>query len=257
MIIKKKKKKINNSINDVNVNDESKNINEQEESIDIEAVDAVKESKKKQKHNEDEESDFDTINLDEIDFEQREERRRGDRRRGYRRIDERNLVSRAHEEANLIKKQAQEDGYNDGIQNAKDDLIQFKDALNVFYQAKEDAYNKLTDDILSIAIMIAKKIIKTELETNKDAIITMISDVLGEVSKDERKITLMVSKRDVNQVKDRLGEIIKINNIEAKVNVIEDEELEEGGVIVKTSSGVVDASITSQLKLVEEALAMI
>ena len=105
--------------------------------------------------------------------------------------------------------------------------------------------------------MIAKKIIKTELETNKDAIITMISDVLGEVSKDERKITLIVSKRDVNQVKDRLGEIIKINNIEAKVNVIEDEELEEGGVIVKTSSGVVDASITSQLKLVEEALAMI
>ena len=85
----------------------------------------------------------------------------------------------------------------------------------------------------------------------------MINEVLGEVSKDEHKITLIVSKHDLNQVKDKLSVITKINNIEAKVNVIEDNEVVEGGVIVKTTSGVVDASITSQLKLVEEALLMI
>ena len=42
---------------------------------------------------------IDLFDLDNIDFKQRQERRRGDRRRGFRRIDDRNLISRAREEA--------------------------------------------------------------------------------------------------------------------------------------------------------------
>ena len=248
MIIKKKKKKLN---NDQNATFES---NQQNKTTDD---NKLKSNFVEEKTIDNDEDEFGGINLEEIDFEQREERRRGDRRRGYRRIDERNLVSRAHEEANLIKKQAFEDGYNEGVDSAKNDLAQFKEALNAFYQAKEDAYDKLSDDILSISLEIAKKIIKTELDTNKEAIINMINEVLGEISKDEHKITLIVSKHDLNQVKDKLGEIIKINNLEAKVNVIDDDEVAEGGVIVKTTSGVVYASISSQLKLVEEALSLI
>ena len=244
MIIKKKKKKLN---NDQNATFES---NQQNKTTDD---NKLKSNFVEEKTIDNDEDEFGGINLEEIDFEQREERRRGDRRRGYRRIDERNLVSRAHEEA----KQAFEDGYNEGVDSAKNDLAQFKEALNAFYQAKEDAYDKLSDDILSISLEIAKKIIKTELDTNKEAIINMINEVLGEISKDEHKITLIVSKHDLNQVKDKLGEIIKINNLEAKVNVIDDDEVAEGGVIVKTTSGVVDASISSQLKLVEEALSLI
>lgn len=247
MIIKKKKKKVNNEQSAIFES------NQQNKTTD----DKLKSNFVEEKTIDNDEDEFGGINLDEIDFEQREERRRGDRRRGYRRIDERNLVSRAHEEANLIKKQAFEDGYNEGVDSAKNDLAQFKEALNAFYQAKEDAYDKLSDDILSISLEIAKKIIKTELDTNKEAIINMINEVLGEISKDEHKITLIVSKHDLNQVKDKLGEIIKINNLEAKVNVIDDDEVAEGGVIVKTTSGVVDASISSQLKLVEEALSLI
>ena len=51
-----------------------------------------------------EEFDFSSIN-----FEEREERRKGNRRRGYRRIDDRNLVSRAQEEAYSIKENAIKD----------------------------------------------------------------------------------------------------------------------------------------------------
>ena len=53
-----------------------------------------------------EEEKIDLFNLDNIDFKQRQERRRGDRRRGFRRIDDRNLISRAREEAQNIKEAA-------------------------------------------------------------------------------------------------------------------------------------------------------
>ena len=48
------------------------------------------------------EPEIDLFDIENIDFEQRQERRRGSRRRGYRRIDDRNLVSRAQEEAEAI-----------------------------------------------------------------------------------------------------------------------------------------------------------
>ena len=41
------------------------------------------------------------FDINDIDFNSRIERRQGDRRRGYRRIDDRNLVSRAQEEAEI------------------------------------------------------------------------------------------------------------------------------------------------------------
>ena len=69
-----------------------------------------------------EEEKIDLFNLDNIDFKQRQERRRGDRRRGFRRIDDRNLISRAREEAQNIKEAAAKEGYQEGLMQAKADI---------------------------------------------------------------------------------------------------------------------------------------
>ena len=69
-----------------------------------------------------EEDKIDLFNLDNIDFKQRQERRRGDRRRGFRRIDDRNLISRAREEAQSIKESAVKEGYQEGLEQAKADI---------------------------------------------------------------------------------------------------------------------------------------
>ena len=66
-----------------------------------------------------EEDNSELFNIEEIDFTERQERRRGTRRRGYRRIDDRNLISRAMEESENIKKSAFEEGYRLGLENAK------------------------------------------------------------------------------------------------------------------------------------------
>ena len=58
-----------------------------------------------------EEPEIDLFDIENIDFSQRQERRRGSRRRGYRRIDDRNLVSRAQEEAEIIKNARKEYWY--------------------------------------------------------------------------------------------------------------------------------------------------
>ncbi len=54
-----------------------------------------------------------------LSFKERQERRRGDRRRGYRRIDDRNIISKAHEEAINIKEKAAKEGFEHGLKQLR------------------------------------------------------------------------------------------------------------------------------------------
>ena len=86
------------------------------------------------------EDKIDLFNLDNIDFKQRQERRRGDRRRGFRRIDDRNLISRAREEAQTIKEAAAKEGYQAGLEQASNDIADVKNAITAFLSAKQEVF---------------------------------------------------------------------------------------------------------------------
>ena len=107
-----------------------------------------------------EEEKIDLFNLDKIEFKQRQERRRGDRRRGFRRIDDRNLISRAREEAQNIKEAAAKEGYQEGLMQAKADIADVKNAITSFAGAKQEVFEYIAPDILEISVEIAQKIIK-------------------------------------------------------------------------------------------------
>ena len=93
---------------------------------------------------------FAGFDFDKIDFNQRAERRRGDRRRGYRRIDDRNLISRAQQEAIDIKEQASKEGYEKGIEAANSAVEELRNSIIGFFEYKEELYNQISEDILDI-----------------------------------------------------------------------------------------------------------
>lgn len=106
-----------------------------------------------------EEKEIDLFNLDNIDFKQRQERRRGDRRRGFRRIDDRNLISRAREEAQSIKEAAQKEGYEEGLNQARADIQDVKNSLEAFLTAKQEVFDYIAPNLMEISIDIAKKLL--------------------------------------------------------------------------------------------------
>ena len=135
-----------------------------------------KQDQKVQVESEQEEKDIDLFDLDNIDFKQRQERRKGDRRRGFRRIDDRNLISRAREEANAIREASAKEGYNEGLAAAKEDIQYLKDAMSEFYNAKQFVYDSIAPDLLEISVDIAKKIIKKELSENSEILLENIKE---------------------------------------------------------------------------------
>lgn len=200
------------------------------------------------------EAPIDLFDLDNIDFSQRQERRRGDRRRGYRRIDDRNLISRAQEEADTIKETAAKEGYRAGIEQAESDILALRSKIADFISSKQEVFEFIAPDILEISVDIARKIIKKEVEQDPQVILNSIVDVMRTLSKEEPRITVKLNPLQVDLVKTELPEYISSMGIDAKITVIGDDSIEEGGCILNTNNGIVDASINTQLEIIKAAL---
>ena len=200
------------------------------------------------------EPDIDLFDIENIDFTQRQERRRGSRRRGYRRIDDRNLVSRAQEESENIKRSAFEEGYRQGLEKANKDLETFRGQLAQFMSAKQDVFEYIAPDILEISVDIAKKIIKKELESDPQVLINTIIEVLRSISKSEQKITIRVRPQSVQFIKDTIPNITYQYGIDSKINIVADPSIEDGGCVFQTNNGIVDASIDTQIEIIKKAL---
>ena len=200
------------------------------------------------------EPEVDLFDIENIDFTQRQERRRGSRRRGYRRIDDRNLVSRAQEESENIKKSAFEEGYKAGLEKAATDLEVFRSNLAHFMGARKEVFEYIAPDILEISVDIAKKIIKKEVEEDPQVLINTIVDVLKTVSKSEPKIVIKVKPQAVQFIKDTIPNITYEYGIDSKINILADPSIEDGGCVFQTNNGIVDASIDTQLEIIKKAL---
>lgn len=201
-----------------------------------------------------EDKDIDLFGLDNIDFKQRQERRRGDRRRGFRRIDDRNLISRAREEADSIREAAAKEGYQDGLSAAESDIQSLRASLDVFFSAKQEIYDEIAPDVLEISLDIAKKIIKREVSENPEILLDNIKSILKGLSKEETKIMLKVNPSQVAMLKQEMPEAVQTAGLEAKVLIVPDENTMEGGCLITTSNGVIDATLETQLEIISEAL---
>ena len=81
-----------------------------------------------------------------------------------------------------------------------------------------------------------------------------ISEIFKGLSKEESKITLRVNPVQVSLVKTEIPEVLSNSGLDAKVMVVPDETVMEGGCMVTTTNGVIDATIETQLSVISEAL---
>ncbi len=253
MIIKRKQQKFDIKKTTVTNSDENKSeINKPKIAVEKETKTALPAEVKATP--EVKEPEIDLFDIENIDFTQRQERRRGSRRRGYRRIDDRNLVSRAQEESENIKRSAFEEGYRQGLEKANNDLETFRGQLAQFMSAKQDVFEYIAPDILEISVDIAKKIIKKELETDPQVLLNTIIEVLRSISKSEQKITIRVRPQSVQFIKDTIPNITYQYGIDSKINIVADPSIEDGGCVFQTNNGIVDASIDTQIEIIKKAL---
>jgi len=193
------------------------------------------------------------LNFEDIIFDTRQERRQGSRRRGYRRVDDRNIVSRAQDEAKNIREQAVKEGHKIGLENAAADIQSLNNAIEEFFGYKEEMFDGIAPHILDISVQIAKKIINKELEQDKMTLISLIKSALGDSFKSENRITVKVMPQDVATVRENLPAALSLESGEASIKVVPDENIQSGGAVIVTDNGIIDATIDTGLSILELA----
>lgn len=187
------------------------------------------------------------------DVTERQERRRGDRRRGYRRIEDRSLVSRAHEEAKTIKEQAAKDGFQNGLAKAEAEIYELKETIISLLNVKEDAYKLYKNDIALIGVLVAQKILGAQVKLEPETIIEITTNVIKEISEEENKITFIINPADEFVLSEAFEQNATFKNKRATMLVQTSEEIERGSCKVITNSGQIDATFSSQLKIIKKA----
>ncbi|MFA6990208.1 MAG: FliH/SctL family protein [Candidatus Gastranaerophilaceae bacterium] len=230
MIIKKKKNDNNNNDDETSKSQKLNNIDSSEEL------------------SQDEDSLFSAFQ----NITERQERRRGDRRRGYRRVDDRNLISRAQEEANIIRENAVKEGFQIGIEKAGEKIENLKLAISDLISAKDKAYSYYMNDISFIALKVAEKIIQTEVACDETIVLKIISEVLKDFGKDENRIIIKTSPSDLLFVNENMPELFSYSDTKVKIYVEEDNSVDSGSCIIQTTSGQIDARFSTQLEILKK-----
>ena len=105
-----------------------------------------------------------------------------------------------------------------------------------------------------MSVEIAEKIIKKEISQAPELLLDSVNTILKGLSKDEEKIMIKASPLQADILKSEVPETARNLGLDAKIVIVGDDSIMDGGCIVTTTNGVVDATIETQLAIISEAL---
>jgi flagellar assembly protein FliH len=165
-------------------------------------------------------------------------------------------LNECKQQIEIEKNKAYEEGYKKGKEEAKveiDKTLEEKIALLENSIKKVDSINELFEEkilsiekeLISVALDIAKEVIQKEVSENSQEIAYNLAKALMEDIKDATKIQIKVNPKDAEYLKSQ-----DLKNVE----IIEDEAVKEGGVVIISDIGNIDAEILQRFKAIKEAV---
>jgi len=164
-------------------------------------------------------------------------------------------IKECHQKAAEEAKKAYEEGYQKGLKEAEgrcqreleetkklyEDSIKKLDEISAVFDKKLEAVEK---ELIAVALDIAKEVIQSEISENSKQIALNLAKSLMQDLKNATKVTIKVNPNDAKYVKENLKDI----------EVIEDEAVKPGGIVIMSDVGNIDAQIQERFKAVKEAV---
>ena len=168
------------------------------------------------------------------------------------------IVNTALAEAERLKKQAEEEGYEDGINRAEADistgLVRIGQAVEQAGRRLEEHSEEIKAGITEIALMIAEKILQREVDAGRAGLADLVEQaVLSEWDKNE--ITVHLSDDSIALVEELERRLEPLRDRNGGYVRIRPEQQQPGYVQIETEEGIVDASVFVQLENLKRQLA--
>lgn len=165
------------------------------------------------------------------------------------------LLALAEHEAGLIRAEAQaeyerqkQEGFDLGLEQGKAEISE----KMVEYMSQSAAYfSKVENVLIDLVLRCTRTVIG---EFNERDLVEKVVRKSLEVTRNEGNVTVRVSPEHADWLKSRCEEILKSFPKIEFLEILPDARVTEGNCVLETEIGVVDATLETQLKAIENAL---
>lgn len=151
--------------------------------------------------------------------------------------------------------QGMQEGFAVGMAKAKEasqeDKQNFIKLMASFSDALEQSDEQIADDVLSLALDIAKVMLKAKLSVDTKVVIPVVLDAIHYLPQIQKPARILVHRDDVQLLREYLADDIANEHWQIQ----EDINIERGGCQVETAANQVDATNEMRWKRITEALA--
>jgi flagellar assembly protein FliH len=147
-----------------------------------------------------------------------------------------------------------QEGFAVGMAEAKERVLEDKQhfllLMAAFTDALEQSDEKIAEDVLSLALDIAKAMIKVKLNVDPSAVLAVVMDAIQYLPHIQKPARILLHHEDIQMLREYMADEI----VSEQWQIHEDHNVERGGCIVETGTNQVDATNTVRWKRVSEAL---
>ena len=149
-------------------------------------------------------------------------------------------------------KEGETAGFEQATKKLEPLLDGLRQALMQLGNLRQDTYRLIEQEVVELALAIARKVICREIEVDKEVVVCVAREALSKIE-DPGNVKIKMNPSDlqfINETKYQLSELI--GNID-NVTIEPGENIRSGGCVIETNLGEIDARIEQQLQAVEES----
>ena len=167
------------------------------------------------------------------------------------------LLEDAREQAKEIHELAFAEGYQGGIESGQEEIRGKVQSLEELILRAQDEKRKALKDaeaeIAGLATRIAEKILNEQIKISPEVVVAIAKRAI-ELAIDREHIVIRINPADREMMRRHKAEMFASADGVKSIQVVADQAIKQGGCVIETNSGNVDAQLASQLAQVEECL---
>ena len=143
-----------------------------------------------------------------------------------------------------------ETGFVEGKAEVERLILRTQTVLQRAQDKRAEILEETEQEIINLVLLISKKVIKVISENQRNVIISNVVQALRKV-KGRGNIIIRVNIADLKLATEHIKDFINLVEGAKSIQIVEDSSIDEGGCIIDTDFGEIDARIASQLAELE------
>ena len=122
--------------------------------------------------------------------------------------------------------------------------------------AREALWARQESEMVALALDIARQVVKTEVTQNPEVVRALITNAVRRIT-DKENVRVRVSVGDAPRVKEMRQDLLEMMDGLRHLEIVDDRRVGEGGCVIETNAGTIDAKVETQLSEVARALGVV